>query len=117
MVKDLNNSWCKSGFFEKIYAALIVKHKKFIKLKIMNTDGTHTPAKKGGEEVAYQGRQKCKTTNLLIISDSNGCPLVCSHAISGNHNDLFNIKEHASKMLTKLSGLFTNLNNTLNADT
>ncbi len=64
------NSWCKSVFFEKIYAALIVKHKKFIKLKIMNMDGTHTPAKKGGEEVAYQGRKQCKTTNLLIISDS-----------------------------------------------
>ncbi len=28
--------------------------------------GTHTLAKRGDEAVAYQGRKKCKTSNILI---------------------------------------------------
>ena len=67
------------------------KYKHLLDLSSIQLDGTHTPAKRGGEAVAYQGRKKSKTTNTLIITDSQGIPLACSHPIAGNHNDAFNL--------------------------
>ena len=61
-------------------------------------DGTHTPTKRGGEAVGYQGRKKCKTSNMLILTDSNGIPIACSEPISGNHNDAHNLVFHFDKM-------------------
>jgi hypothetical protein len=54
-------------------------------------DGTHTPTKHGGEAVAYQGRKKSKTGNMIILTDNQGIPLSCSEPISGNHNDAFEL--------------------------
>ena len=78
-------------------------------------DGTHTPSKRGGEAVAYQGRKKCKTTNMLIITDANGIPVACSDPIAGNHNDAFELKDHANEMFNHIKecniateGLFLN---------
>lgn len=34
-------------------------------MSVVNLDGTHTPAIRGGEAVEYQGRKKCKTSNML----------------------------------------------------
>ena len=45
-------------------------------LSSIQFDGTHTPAKRGGESVAYQGRKKNETTNTLIITDSQGIPFI-----------------------------------------
>ena len=44
------------------------KHKPILDLSSIQLDGTHTPAKRGGESVAYQGRKKSKTTNRLLIT-------------------------------------------------
>ncbi len=78
-------------------------------------DGTHTPAKRGGEAVAYQRRKKCKTSNMLILPDSKGIPIACSEPISGNHNDAFNLTQNFDSMVTSLKasnisvdGLFLN---------
>ena len=78
-------------------------------------DGTHTPAKRGGEGVAYQGRKKCKTSNMLILSDANGIPITCSQPIAGNHNDAFELVENFDFMTNSLNksdisvdGLFLN---------
>jgi predicted ATPase len=43
-----------------------------LNLSELNLDGSHAIAKKGGEAVAYQGRKKAKTTNILPITDYNG---------------------------------------------
>lgn len=111
------NCWCKSGLFQKTQEALLVSNKKRIKTFVLNLDGTHTPAKKGGKAVGYQGRKKCRTTNLLIITNENGCPLVCSPALSGNRHDLFEIEKNAPKMLSSLRRILGDFNNTiLNAD-
>ncbi|WP_430812483.1 transposase family protein, partial [Carboxylicivirga sp. 1411-1] len=73
------------------------------------------PAKRGGEAVAYQGRKKCKTSNMLILFDSKGIPIACSDPISGNHNDAFNLTQNFDSMVTSLEesnisvgGLFLN---------
>ena len=65
-----------------------------LNLSELNLDGTHAIAKKGGESVAYQGRKKAKTTNILPITDGAGFIIASSGLIAGNHNDAFNLKPH-----------------------
>ena len=60
----------------------------------LNLDGSHIFAKKGGESVAYQGRKKGKTCNILPIMDANGFILASTGIIAGNHNDAYNLKPH-----------------------
>jgi hypothetical protein len=60
----------------------------------LNLDGSHTPAKKGGEAVAYQGRKKAKTSNVLPITDANGFILATTGIIAGNHNYAFELKDN-----------------------
>ena len=78
-------------------------------------DGTHTPTKRGGSAVGYQGRKKCKTSNMLILTDNQGIPLACSDPVSGNHNDAYELENTIDKMLQGLrksnirtDGLFLN---------
>ena len=66
-------------------------------------DGSHTPAKRGGQATGYQGRKKAKTTNMIFLTDRQGLPLACSDPVSGNHNDLFEIEKSVSKITTTLS--------------
>jgi hypothetical protein len=72
-------------------------------------DGTHTLAKRGGEAVAYQGRKKGKTCNLLILADSKGTPLACGEPMAGNHNDAFGLVPTVRGMVAsiQLSGIPT----------
>jgi len=63
-------------------------------LEQLNLDGSHALAKKGGESVAYQGRKKAKTSNILPITDGKGYVLTSTGIIAGNHNDAFNLKPH-----------------------
>ena len=65
-----------------------------LKLTELNLDGSHAIAKKGGESVAYQGRKKAKTSNILPITDGNGYILASTGIIAGNHNDAFDLKPH-----------------------
>lgn len=65
-----------------------------LNLSELNLDGTHAIAKKGGESVAYQGRKKAKTTNILPITDGDGFIIASTGLIAGNHNDAFNLKSH-----------------------
>ena len=78
-------------------------------------DGTHTPAKRGGEAVDYQRRKKCKTSNMLILSDSRGIPISCSEPRARNHNHAYNLSNNVNLMLNRLKiskintdGLFLN---------
>ena len=73
-------------------------------------DGSHTPAKRGGEAVGYQGRKKSKTTNSLFLTDKTGLPLAMSNPVGGNHNDLFEIEKSFLKILSdlNLSGIDSN---------
>ena len=65
-------------------------------------DGSHTPVKRGGQAVGYQGRKKAKTTNMLFLTDKQGIPLGCGDPVSGNHNDLFDIEKNVSKIIDTL---------------
>jgi transposase len=107
--------WSKDGSWEQMWQQVLNTHKGSLDLSSVQLDGTHTPSKRGGEAVDYQGRKKCKTSNMLIIADSRGIPVVCSEAISGNHNDAYELTENVKQMIQSLkssdiavNGLFLN---------
>ncbi len=107
--------WCKNGSWQEVWRIILNKYKSLLDMSIIQLDGTHTPTKRGGEAVGYQGRKKCKTSNMLILTDSNGIPLACSDPVAGNHNDAYGLVGTVEKMVPdiKLSdirtdGLFLN---------
>ena len=107
--------WCKNGSWELVWQKVLESQRHLLDLSSIQLDGTHTPAKRGGEAVSYQGRKKCKTTNMLILTDNQGLPLACSEPISGNQNDAYNLVGTMKKMLSdvhsanlRTDGLFLN---------
>lgn len=63
-------------------------------MTLLNLDGSDAIAKKGGESVAYQGRKKAKTSNLLPITDAQGYVLASTGIVAGNHHDAFDLIPH-----------------------
>jgi len=111
------NNWCKKGCWQKALEALVIGNKKHLDLSSIQIDGTHTPAKRGGEAVAYQGRKSCKTTNMLCISDKNGVLIGGSQPEAGNHNDLYDIEKHFCEIIQMLENVGINTDGLfLNAD-
>lgn len=109
------SKWCKDGSFYRLWTIVLALNRQFLDMSSVELDGSHTPSKRGGQEVGYQGRKKSKTTNMLFLTDRQGIPLACSEPTSGQHNDLFEIAKTVSKMLTTLrqaqievDGLFLN---------
>jgi transposase len=84
--------WCITDTLKSIWIQFLKNHKGDLDLSSVDFDGSHTPAIRGGEQVEYQGRKKCKTTNALYLSDRQGLPIAMSEPISGNHNDLHDIE-------------------------
>lgn len=109
--------WTKDGSWKQMWTILLASNKERLDMSSVQLDGSHTPAKRGGEAVGYQGRKKSKTTNALFLTDKNGLPLAMSKPVSGNHNDLFEIKKSFSKMLADLAASGINSNGLfMNAD-
>ncbi|WPV69207.1 transposase family protein [Chitinophaga sp. LS1] len=109
------NKWSKDESFKAAWKALLSSHKQLLDLSCAQLDGSHTPAKRGGEQVGYQGRKACKTTNSLYLSDNNGQILSVGSPQSGEHNDLYEISSIFEKMISLLeeaginsSGVFLN---------
>ena len=86
--------WSRDGSLEKVWQGSILTIEADLNLSELNLDGSHAIAKKGGESVAYQGRKKAKTTNILPITDGNGFIVASTGLIAGNHNDAYNLKTH-----------------------
>ncbi len=93
---------------------------QYLDLSSVEFDGSHIPAKNGGDATGYQGRKACKTTaaaaaNALFMSDSQGVILAMSTPQEGQHHDLFQIQTLFEEICTllkeagiKLEGLFLN---------
>ena len=97
--------WSRDGSLENVWQGSIVTIEKDLNLSELNLDGTHAIAKKGGESVAYQGRKKAKTTNILPITDGHGYILASTGLIAGNHNDAFNLKHHLQTAFKSMKGV------------
>ena len=107
--------WSRDGSLKRVWQNSIEQVKDVLNLSEINLDGTHTPAKKGGESVAYQGRKKAKTSNILPFVDGQGYIIGSTGIIAGHHNDAFNLKAHLQtglktmkKMGLDIAGAFFN---------
>ncbi|MFN8576722.1 MAG: IS5 family transposase [Candidatus Sericytochromatia bacterium] len=85
------NRWSKNRDFKALWEKILIKFNSILDLDVINLDGSHTIAKRGGEKVDFQTRKKAKTTNMLYLTDRNGLPLSCSEPESGNHHDSYNL--------------------------
>ena len=63
------NKWSKDGSWKHLWFSLLNIHRSKLDMSSVQLDGSHTPAKRGGEGVAYQKRKSCKTC-LLYTSPS-----------------------------------------------
>lgn len=109
------NKWCKDNSWYRVWLNATTVYQQYLDLSCVALDGSHTRAYRGGQCVGYNGRKAANTTNMLYIIDNQGVILFCSQPISGEHHDLFNIKEHfgqieqmAQDMNIDLNGLFLN---------
>ena len=97
--------WSRDGSLKRVWQGSIMTISAALNLSELNLDGSHALAKKGGESVAYQGRKKGKTTNILPITDSQGFIIASTGLIAGNHNDAYHLKTHlqdAFKLIKRL---------------
>ncbi len=95
------NKWVKDGSFRNVWVMILRQNKSHIDLSSMQLDGSHTPAKNGGEHIGYQGRKAGRTTNALFFADNDGQPIAVATPQSGNHNDLYEI----GPLFSELCGL------------
>ena len=109
------SKWCKDGSWYRLWTVVLSLCRDLLDMSSVEFDGSHTPAKRGGQQVGYQGRKKAKTTNILFLTDRQGLPLACSDPMSGEHHDVFEIEKNVSKMVATLQqadivtdGLFLN---------
>ena len=86
--------WSRDGSLERVWQGSIMTIAADLNLSELNLDGSHVIAKKGGESVAYQGRKKAKTTNILPITDGQGYIIATTGLLAGNHNDAYHLKPH-----------------------
>ena len=84
--------WSREGSLERLWQHSVQAVKEHLDTAVLNIDGSHAVAKKGGQAVAYQGRKKAKTSNSLPIIDKHGYLLATTDIGAGNHPDAFNLK-------------------------
>ena len=101
--------WSRDGSLEKVWQGSIMTIANELNLSELNMDGSHAIAKKGGESVAYQGRKKAKTTNILPITDGYGYIIASTGLLAGNHNDAYNLKPHLQAAFKSLKCLGLNI--------
>jgi len=107
----------KDGCWRKIWINILSQNLKHLDLSSIELDGSHTPAKNGGDAVGYQGRKASNTTNALFLSDSQGIILGMSTPQEGQHHDLFEIQTLFDEICNILKSAGINLKGLfLNAD-
>ena len=97
--------WSRDGSLKKLFEGSILSIIDTLDLSEINLDGSHSVAKKGGESVAYQGRKKAKTSNILPLSDAKGHIIGLNQVLAGNHNDAYNLKASLQKAFSSLKHL------------
>jgi len=111
------NEWRKDGSWKRVWLNVLRLNKRFLDLSSVQLDGSHTPAKNGGQAVGYQGRKAAKTTTSLFLADNSGVVLGCAMPQAGNHHDLFEIEKLFEELCMLLESVQINLKGLfLNAD-
>ncbi len=81
---------------------MLSANKQYLDLSSVQFDGSHTPAKRVGEAVGYQGRKASKTSHSLYLSDDTGQMSAVGRPQSGQHKDLYEIASIFKEMLDVL---------------
>ncbi|HQV69658.1 MAG TPA: transposase [Thermoflexales bacterium] len=61
--------WSRDGSLKRLWEHSIDMIRDRLDTSNLNLDGSHAMAKKGGDGVAYQGRKRAKTSNILPMTD------------------------------------------------
>ena len=111
------NKWSKADCWQTIWVNILTQNRHYLDMSSVELDGSHTPAKNGGDAVGYQGRKACSTTNSLFLSDNQGVILAMSTPQEGQHHDLFQIQVLFNEICNLLKTAGLNLKGLfLNAD-
>lgn len=109
------NRWTKLGCWQQVWINLLAAHHAYLDLSSAQLDGSHTPAKNGGQAVGYQNRKAARTSNSLFLADNQGVMLAVATPQEGQHHDLYQIQplfEQLCTLLTEadidLRGVFLN---------
>jgi transposase len=97
--------WSKDDSLKRVWHQGLVTLNDRLDVSEVTLDGTHTLAKKGGESVAYQGRKKAKTSNILPLLEKNGSIIAATDIMAGNHNDAYNLASHLRKLVQDVKHL------------
>jgi transposase len=93
-VYDHWRKWSADASLARVWQYSILAIRRDLDLSVLNLDGSHAIAKKGGQSVAYQARKRAKTSNILPITDRHGYVVASTGIVAGNHNDAYELKPH-----------------------
>lgn len=94
--------WTLDGSWEAAQQGILRQYRGLVDMSVCQLDGTHTPAKRGGNQVSYQGWKKVKTTNTLWLTSLSGLPLGFTSPLKGNHHDVFNCENRMNLLAQRL---------------
>jgi transposase len=99
------SKWSRDGSLQRVWEHSIVRIRQELDMRQLNLDGSHTIAKKGGESVAYQGRKRAKTSNILPVTEGHGFVVGCTGIVAGNRHDAFDLKPHLQHLFKSVKRL------------
>jgi len=100
-----HRKWSRDGSYARVWQESILTIIDDLDLSVLNQDGSHAIAKKGGESVAYQRRKRAKTSNILPITEHNGYIIASTDLVAGNHNDAWQLKAHLQAAIAQMKQL------------
>ena len=101
--------WVKLGFMNNIFIASVkmLKNNNLLDMDILHGDGTSTVAKKGGDNLAYNGHKHHQGDKVVAICDRN-CNIIAPFITApGNANECTLLQKALQplKKITKLLGI------------
>jgi len=93
--------WEPDGCFDAIFggAVLRLSHDGLFDVSVMHGDGTTTAAKKGGDNIGFNGHKKIKGDKVVAFCDRN-CNVICPFvSAAGNKNESPLLREALPKLM------------------
>ena len=81
--------WQAGGCFDIIFTAAVLRHRQtsLLDVTIIHGDGTTTTAKKGGDNIGFNGHKQSKGDKVVAFCDRNCNVIAPFVAAPGNHNE------------------------------
>jgi len=95
--------WSRDGSWQHVFEQLLFGYKRVLDLSLAFLDGTHTIAKKGGDDADTCGKRKFKSSNTVWLTDRQGLVVAFCPPLSGRRHDVFNIKKRFQNLLNFLT--------------